>query len=60
MEDSKVSAVTLWLTPKDPTDIKSFLGLANFYRRFIRDFAKIATPLTHLLNKGVDFVWSDA
>jgi hypothetical protein len=40
-------------------DIRVFLGLANFYRRFIRDFSKLATPMTSLLKKGRKFYWDD-
>ena len=39
--------------------IQSFLGLAGYYRRFVQDFSKIASSLTHLTKKGVDFVWTD-
>ena len=45
MQD-KISAVRDWPVPKDVTDIRSFLGLANFYRRFVKDFSKVALPLT--------------
>ena len=57
-DPSKLEAVKNFPTPKSVTELKSFLGLANFYRKFIKDFAKIAHPLHGLLRKGVDFVWS--
>ena len=41
------------------TEIRSFLGLAGYYRRFIQDFSRIAAPMTRLTQKGVKFVWSD-
>ena len=60
VDPGKVSAVREWGQPTTPTDIRSFLGLAGYYRRFIRGFSKIAGPLTHLTRKGVPFIWSDA
>jgi hypothetical protein len=44
-------------TPKSPTEIRRFLGLAGYYRRFIHDFSKIATPLTALTLKNAKFNW---
>ena len=57
VDPAKVEAVMQWETPKSPSDIRSFLGLAGYYRRFIRDFSKIVVPLTRLTRKGVDFRW---
>jgi hypothetical protein len=49
-----------WQPPKSAHQIRNFLGLAGYYRRFIPDFSRIAKPMTELLNKGVKFVWSEA
>ena len=56
---SKVKAVRDFPVPKNLKDLKSFLGLANYYRRFIKDFAKIAYPLNHLTKKSFKFQWND-
>ena len=48
-----------WLPPKTVTQVRSFLGLAGFYRRFVKDFGSIATPLNELRRKDVPFVWGD-
>ena len=49
-----------WARPKNATEIQSFLGLAGYYRLFLKDFSKIATPLTQLTKKNHKFEWSDA
>ena len=49
--------VKQWEVPKTPSEIRSFLGLAGYYRRFIENFSKIALPLTRLTKKTVKFVW---
>ena len=54
----KVELISNLPTPKCVKDIRSFLGHAGFYRRFIRDFSAIARPLCNLLTKGVTFAWS--
>ena len=54
----KVRAVQDWKVPENVREIRSFLGLAGYYRRFIQDFAKIAAPLTELTRKDVPYVWS--
>ncbi|XP_074381124.1 putative mitochondrial protein AtMg00860 [Apium graveolens] len=53
----KIEAVSKWEQPKTPTEVKSFLGFVGYYRRFVKDFAKIATPLTKLTRKNENFVW---
>ena len=49
MDPAKVAAIQEWATPKSVFDIQVFLGLANFYRRFVKNYSKIAIPLTALL-----------
>ena len=56
----KLKAVTEFPIPKSPKDIKSFLGLASYYRRFIPEFSKHAKSLTNLLKKDVPFVWTNS
>ncbi|XP_071687650.1 uncharacterized mitochondrial protein AtMg00860-like [Rutidosis leptorrhynchoides] len=59
VDPSKIEAIMNWNSPKTLTEIKSLLGLAGYYRRFIKDFSKIAGPLTKLTRKDVTFRWSD-
>jgi hypothetical protein len=59
VDPSKVQEVMDWKPPKIVHQIRSFLGLAGYYHRFIPDFSRIAKPMTELLKKGVKFVWSE-
>ncbi|KAI3779509.1 hypothetical protein L2E82_09230 [Cichorium intybus] len=59
VDPAKIEAVMKWEPPKTPTEVRSFLGLAGYYRRFIQDFSKIAVPLTQLTRKEVKFVWGE-
>ncbi|KAL1564196.1 hypothetical protein AAHA92_06571 [Salvia divinorum] len=58
VDPAKVKAVQLWKTPKTPNEIRSFLGLAGYYRRFIEGFSKIARPMTQQLKKGIKINWT--
>ncbi|KAI3797465.1 hypothetical protein L1987_32722 [Smallanthus sonchifolius] len=57
VDPAKIEAVKNWIAPKTPTEVRSFLGLAGYYRRFISNFSKIAVPLTALTHKGKSYVW---
>ena len=56
VDPSKVEAVLQWEAPRSVTEIRSFLGLAGYYRRFIEGFSKLALPLTQLTCKGKSFI----
>ncbi|GKE50453.1 putative reverse transcriptase domain-containing protein, partial [Tanacetum coccineum] len=57
VDPSKIEAVKNWKTPTTPSEIRSFLGLFGYYRRFIANFSKIAKPLTSLTQKNQKYVW---
>jgi hypothetical protein len=58
-DPSKIQAVVEWKRPTTVTEIRSFLGLAGYYRRFIEGFAQLAAPMTQLTRKGVKFTWTE-
>ena len=58
-EPSKIKAVEAWPVPDNVNDLRSFLGLASYYRRFIKGHSKITAPLTHLTKKDVPFKWTE-
>ncbi|GJW43499.1 putative reverse transcriptase domain-containing protein [Tanacetum coccineum] len=55
----KIESIKDWASPKSPTEIRQFLGLAGYYQRFIKGFSKIAKPMTKLTQKKVKFEWGD-
>ena len=60
IDPSKIQAVIEWKRAQNVTDIKSNLGLAGYYRRFIENFSKIAKPMIELLQKNAPFAWNEA
>ncbi|XP_062100566.1 uncharacterized mitochondrial protein AtMg00860-like [Humulus lupulus] len=56
---TKIEVVIQWKPPKNAQEVRSFLGLAGYYRRFVEGFSKIATPMTALTHKIVKFVWTE-
>jgi hypothetical protein len=58
VDPKKVAVFLYWKAPKDVQGIKSFIGMAGYYRRFIDGFSKIVRPMTALLAKKVEFKWT--
>nr|GEU40316.1 putative reverse transcriptase domain-containing protein [Tanacetum cinerariifolium] len=59
VDPTKIESVKDWASPKSPTEIRKFLGIVGYYRRFIEGFSKIAKPITKLTQKKVKFEWGD-
>nr|GFC16005.1 putative reverse transcriptase domain-containing protein [Tanacetum cinerariifolium] len=59
MDPAKVEAITKWPRPTYVTEVRSFLGLAGYYRRFLQGFLRLALPLTKLMRKGEKFIWNE-
>jgi hypothetical protein len=60
VDEAKIEVIKSWPIPATLTQLQSFLSLAGFYRRFVRDFSTIAAPLNDLMKKGVPFYWGAA
>uniref|UniRef100_A0A2N9IPW9 Reverse transcriptase n=1 Tax=Fagus sylvatica TaxID=28930 RepID=A0A2N9IPW9_FAGSY len=59
VDPSKIEAVVSWDRPTNVSEVRSFLGLAGYYRRFVEGFSRIAAPLTHLTRKNAKFEWKE-
>ncbi|CAI7897606.1 unnamed protein product [Closterium sp. NIES-53] len=59
VDPKKIKVVRTWKTPENVKELQQFLGFANYYNRFVPQYAKIATPLTNLLKKNTPFKWED-
>nr|KYP59884.1 Transposon Ty3-G Gag-Pol polyprotein [Cajanus cajan] len=60
VDPQKIKAIQDWATPKSVGDVRSFHGLASFYRRFVKNFSTLASPLNELVKKDVPFIWGEA
>ena len=58
MEPENIEAIMNWPTPRNVTDVRSFMGLAGYYRRFIEGFSRVAHAITSLQKKGTKFEWT--
>ena len=60
VDEEKIKAVREWKPPQNVSQVRSFLGLASFYYRFVKDFNSIATPINQLTKKDTPFQWGEA
>ena len=58
IDPSKIATIVNWEPPRSVTEVKSFLGLVGCYRRFVRDFSIVASPITKLLRKDMRYHWT--
>ena len=59
VDPKKVKVIIEWKPPRNVTELRSFLGLAGYYRRFVKGFSMTAVPMTRLLQKNIKFEWSE-
>ena len=59
VDPSKVEVVVDWARPTNVSEVRSFLGLVGYYRRFVEGFSRIVAPLTQLTRKNAKFVWTE-
>ncbi|GJT81889.1 putative reverse transcriptase domain-containing protein [Tanacetum coccineum] len=59
VDPAKIEAVKNWTSPTTPTEVRQFLGLTGYYRRFIQGFSKITKPLTKLTQKNKSYIWGE-
>ena len=59
VDPKKIEAIVSWEQPKNVSEVRSFLGLAGYYRRFVEHFSLLTAPLTRLTRKGVRYEWND-
>ncbi|XP_070044580.1 uncharacterized protein [Nicotiana tomentosiformis] len=60
VDTQNIEAVRTWPRPTTPTEVRCFLNLASYYRRFVEEFSSVSAPLTKLTQKGAKFQWTDA
>jgi hypothetical protein len=58
IDPNKIEAIRGWPAPRNVSEVRYFMGLARYYRRFVAGFSKIAHPITSLQNKGIMFEWT--
>jgi len=59
MQDEKISAIRDWPPCRNVTEVRAFMGLSGYYRRFVKDFSVIASPFYGLMKKGAEYVWTN-